>query len=280
MKSSANEFKRCKPLLGTFVELTLSGAPPRALAQASDRAFAAIAAVERAMSFHDPASELSRLNSAPVGEWAPVESALREVLRLALELQRESGGRFNVAVGAPLAAWGWLPGERGKIDWSALATPGFEVRGARARRLHDVRIDLGGIAKGYAVDAAVRELRRARLAGVVNAGGDLRVFGAERREVWLRAGSESKPTLRAAFVRNSAVATSSVRPRRRPGSRLGSSAYVDLRLRAPRLARGTAVVFARSCVVADAFTKIALLSPPRAAREFARRYRAEIRWLS
>ena len=65
MKSSGTIFRRCRPLLGTFVEVCVSGAAEATLRNATEGAFQAIEEVGRAMSFHDSGSELSRLNHLP-----------------------------------------------------------------------------------------------------------------------------------------------------------------------------------------------------------------------
>ncbi len=240
MKPCATAYSRCRPLLGTFVEVTLDDPSPEAM----DAAFSAVENVSRRMSFHDPKSELSRLNRAR--GWVRVSDALAEVLQLSLELQSESGGRFNVARSS---------------DWSRLDRPGFEVKGSRARRLLPVEIDLGGIAKGYAVDAAVEAI--GGNSGIVNAGGDLRVFGVPR-EVWIR---DSSSSMRPFLCGEEAIATS---------SNPSGSEYLDIPRR--RMARGrrTAVARANRCVLADALTKVALLSPKRTATRVAARYGAEV----
>ena len=92
-----NTIKRCQPLLGTFVEITLSGAAPEArLHQHAGKAFEMIRCVQRMMSFHDPDSDISRLNRC--GHLAPlqVHPWTYHVLDEAVKLSRETEGAFDI----------------------------------------------------------------------------------------------------------------------------------------------------------------------------------------
>lgn len=277
MRPSGNEYKRCRPLLGTFVEIALWGAPTKELSLPAELAYRSIEAVRAEMSFHDPESELSRLNRTPVGRWLRISSSFLEVLAISLDLQQRSLGRFNVAIADPLVQWRLLPGPKGQSRasvWSHLGTPGFELGDGKARRLFPVRIDLGGIAKGYAVDCAVQALREQNpsLSGYVNAGGDLRVFGRRSQQVWIRSGSQVQPMLRPVCLKNRSIATSSVISKLSP--------YVDIRKRKPLGRRKTATVSADRCVIADALTKIALLVPGPEAGKIMAHFGAEMRLLA
>jgi thiamine biosynthesis lipoprotein len=121
---------------------------------------------------------------------------------------------------------------------------------------------LDGIAKGFAVDRAVECLRDAGVAaGVVNAGGDLRMFGDAFEAVHVRPPKTPAQLLPIERLRNAAVATS------------GCVGLVDPRS-APAGAHAAGVtVIAADCMTADALTKPCLLEPRRAA-EFAARFGA------
>jgi len=118
---------------------------------------------------------------------------------------------------------------------------------------------LDGIAKGFAVDRAIDCLREAGMvAGSVNAGGDLRVFGDEWQPLHVRSGAS---LIYAGNIRDAAVATSA------------SAGLVHPRVVKPG-ARGV-TVFAADCMTADALTKPCLLEPQR-ADEFASRVGAQV----
>ena len=166
--------RRCRPLLGTFVEIDCDRG------SAIERGFAAIERVQRLMSVHEPDSELSRINR--FAHLGPIEISpdTGAVLARALDWSRISGGAFDVVrAGARALAMGGLPLHADQpqpdpaADWRDVALDHGSVSLSRPGC-----IDLGGIAKGYAVDRAVEALQRAGArSGLVNAGGDLRGFG-------------------------------------------------------------------------------------------------------
>jgi thiamine biosynthesis lipoprotein len=108
------------------------------------------------------------------------------VLARAQEFAVASRGAFDVAIAPLLSEWGYLPAHYEKDDAASyrdiVLPPGGMVR-----FLRPLAIDLGGIAKGFAVDWAVEALRAEGAAGgTVNAGGDLRAFGHEVEQIHLR----------------------------------------------------------------------------------------------
>jgi thiamine biosynthesis lipoprotein len=136
-------------------------------------------------------------------------------------------------------------------------------------------IDLGGIAKGFAVDQAIHALRRGGCTqATVNAGGDLRRFGPEPCLIHLRRRASLVPV---AELRCGAVATSSPHGGR-PGHRSQQiGCIIDPRRRRPWAGGGSVMVAARSCVLADALTKLAALAGP-ACQPLLARFGAQARW--
>lgn len=246
--------KRVRPLLGTFVAIELRGAVrERTLSRWIDRGFAAVAEVERLMSPFRADSDLSRLNRAPAGRRVALDRATLRVLRAANALHRDSGGAFDPRAGA-------APAPRGAP---------VELRGTSARRAGDAPLDLGGIAKGFAVDRAASAIRRAargRLdAACVDAGGDLRVWGRRAAEIAIRPRVDAPKLVLRARIREGAVATSTPRDGAR-GPALSPAALV--RPATGRVERARrAAVFAPRAVDADALTKVVLF----AGRETAER---------
>ena len=244
--------RHCRPLLGTFVEIAV---PPR-FAALVEPAFAAIAAVHERMSFHAESSDLAALRRAAVGTCVEVGSGTMAVLGFARILYERSGGLFDVAIGARLVAAGFLPRPAG-IDLRRMTgtSADLELLSANRVRLHrPMLIDLGGIAKGYAVDRAIDVLIAAGTdEAVVNAGGDLRVIGTE--PVTVR-GDEGTPAFTLALS-DAAIATSTPWADRRCWR--GAIAVPHLgRGRLPLATAGSVSVVADRCMVADAMTKIAL----------------------
>jgi len=264
------ETRRARPWLGTIVDIRVRGLEEKHALRAIEAAFDEIAAIHALMSFHDPESELSRLNRCAAETSTPVGSRTREVLDLALTIARESDGRFDPTVAADLVGWGFLPAPRGGrppepgASWRDVRLEGDLVRFARP-----LWIDLGGIAKGYAVDRAIERLVcEGATDACVNAGGDLRVIGSESEVVHLRlSGAASTSWLPAMELRDVSVASSSGHlERRRQGARwIGP--HLHGRLRRPVGVNSSVSVVAGRCAVADALTKVVL-----ADRRFAKRF--------
>jgi thiamine biosynthesis lipoprotein len=224
--------RRAQPLLGTLVEVGVavdcggSGADPLI-----DAAFATLAAVQACLSRFDGDSDLSRFHALRAGQHLRVRPHTAVVLGAAAVLRQDSAGLFDITLGSAPEGWR-LDG----LDWLRLDAA--------------ARFDLGGIGKGHAVDAAVAALQEGGCAsGWVNAGGDLRCFGAAELPLWLRdeSGGGVRPL---ATLADGAFATS----HSAPGSR---SRIVG---RASSLASAHASVAAPLCLWADALTKIVALS--------------------
>jgi thiamine biosynthesis lipoprotein len=246
--------RRAQPWLGTLVEISVEGAHEQ---EAVSMAFAAIARVHALMSFHNGASDVSRFNCAAAGDVVEVDPATWEVLRVAGDL---SAGVFDIACAPHLVGWEMLPAPHAQAP---PALPSDQVLaledGSRVRKLAPGWIDVGGIAKGFAVDRAVEVLQQAGVpGGCVNAGGDLRVFGTSRTPVTVR--SPRMPNTGGAQLNlaNAALATSgSYFSARRCGERM-VSALVDARTGEPIVCARSASVQAARCVLADALTKVVL----------------------
>lgn len=241
--------RRAQPWLGTLVAIMADGEP-----SALDGAFAEVALVHRLMSFHDPASDVSRLNRAAAGEAVAVHAHTWNVLQLSGQFAEASQGLFNPACAPKLVEWGSLPSP-------ACSAPSFlQLQAAfrceednTIRKLQPAWLDLGGIAKGYAVDMAVEALRRAGTAnGCVNAGGDLRVFGGRRWPVSVRDPQAPQRMRTQVELQNEALATSA--------SYFSPRSLVDGRDGGLLTLSGSISVRAARCVVADALTKVVMSS--------------------
>src|ERR1700740_1024197 len=106
MKSQSNEIRRARPLLGTFVEIGAVGANAIAGIEA---AFHEVETIHRLMSFHEPTSDVSRINRAVPGDVVPINRRTYEVLYRANMVSALSSGAFDVTVGGKLVEEGFLP---------------------------------------------------------------------------------------------------------------------------------------------------------------------------
>jgi thiamine biosynthesis lipoprotein len=124
-------------------------------------------------------------------------------------------------------------------------------------------VDLGGIAKGFAVDRAVETLKKNKVAnGVINAGGDIRVFGSIERTIHLRDPVSPTQVSGVLRVRDRAIATSA--------TYFAPGELIDGQTRRTMTDRVSVTVAARDCITADALTKVVFALREKAASLLAR----------
>lgn len=246
--------RRSRPFLGTFVEVQAdSGA-------AIEAAFAAIARVHDRMSAHVARSDVSQINCFGHLGAVDVDLWTASVVERAIFWSRHSEGTFDVVRAGKMAIeTGYLPRHPGQPSPEAAHWTWLEVQGKTVRLLKPGCIDLGGIAKGFAVDKAIEAMRSAGAAlGFVNAGGDLAGFGDRSWMVDIMHPERSRPVATVALC-GRALATSS---RHRDGDAL----------HLPGLEPGlsAASVLAGNAIDADALAKILIMGSPQAAHCLAR----------
>lgn len=207
--------------MGTAASLELRGRArvPDSLVLA--RVEARFVAVEAAMSAWDPHSELSRANRAPVDSTFTLSPLTGDCLALALELRAASGGAFEPGAGPLMKLWGFTRrlGRLPDPDSLAALLPTLgayryePAARAMTRRHPQVALDLGGIAKGYALDLAAADLRALGLrSALIDLGGNLYCLGeagpGEAWQVGIRDPLDRERLFAALSLRNEAVATS------------------------------------------------------------------------
>lgn len=219
-------YKRTELAMGTIVEISVADEDKTSeeIEEAVNKAFEAIKQVEKLMSSYREDSDVSRLNRLSEGKTIAVSDETLEVIKKSIEFSELSEGSFDITISPILQLWGFGKGSKKRIPTrdeiderlplvnfhniiidEAKKTVGFAHPG--------MKIDLGGIAKGYAVDKAVETLRREGIKGaMVNAGGDIYCLGTKAKgEPWTigvkqpRKPSQVLTTLK---VKDRAVATS------------------------------------------------------------------------
>jgi thiamine biosynthesis lipoprotein len=256
LRAEGTRVERARPLLGTKVAIAVEGLGEAAAHRAIDAAFAEVSRIHDLMSFHQAGSDVSRLNRQAADSAVTVDFRTMAVLQSAQRLAEASGGCFDITTAAQLVTCGALPDPGGVGDPDAtwrdieLRPDANTVRFARA-----LSIDLGGIAKGYAVDRAVVQLgRRGVAAGCVNAGGDLRVFGRVQL-IRLDPGVAVGEVIPILELEEGSVASSGALGA--PQAAGGAAIHFDGISRQPVQQRFACVV-ARDCVWADGLTKVVL----------------------
>lgn len=190
-------------LMDTLVTVKVYGDDPAALQQASAAAFAEMRRIaDLADRFPSPgspacaASDICRINTQAGGEPVTVKPETLEMLTLARRYHRESHGAFAVTIGPVMDLWGFagetphLPPPQQLTAALALVDDNRIDIDTAARRVRltqaGMKLDLGAIAKGYAVERAAAVLRRHGVTNaLIDAGGNIRVIGTTpRRQPW------------------------------------------------------------------------------------------------
>jgi FAD:protein FMN transferase len=216
------EFKR--PEMGTTFTITLYAREEAQARTASDAAFARIAALEQVMTDYDPDSELMQLCQKPAGQPVRVSEDLFDILQESQRIAELSGGAFDVTIGPLVRQWRRarrlekLPSPeqvaraRASVGWRKLQLD--PQKQTVTLTVPNMQLDLGGIAKGYAADNALRVLRQHDCPrALVAASGDIAVGEAPPgRKTWRVAiGAPQERTNLSAHslqLRNAAVSTS------------------------------------------------------------------------
>ena len=146
------------------------------------------------MSTYKPESQLSQVNARAYERPVQVDADIIAVVQRGLEFSRLSGGAFDITYARAGYLYDFRAHQRPSDGEIAAALPGVDYRQVQVDQAErtirflrkGVRIDLGGIAKGYAVDRAVEQLRGFGIAhAMVNAGGDTRLLGDRRGKPWI-----------------------------------------------------------------------------------------------
>ena len=183
-------------LMDTVVRFSLysQGLPEKKVDTAIDRAIQIMREMESKMSAHGDTSEIAKISNASGKKAVPVSPDVFWILEKSVEVSDKSHGAFDVTIGPMKTLWGFdletpsvpdplaitaiLP----RVDYREMILKGNEVYLSQP----GMGIDLGGIAKGDIVDRGVEILKEEGIeSGIVEAGGDLRIFGLPpQRRVW------------------------------------------------------------------------------------------------
>ena len=210
--------------MGTLFSITLYAPDSATATNAAAAAFKRITSLDRMMTDYDPDSELMQLCSQPVGVPARVSNDLFDVLQKAQRVAELSEGAFDPTVGPYVRLWRRARRTQTLPSSEALAAAG-EPAGYKKLRLDarnrtvtltvpNMQLDLGGIAKGYAADKALVELKsRGVTCALVAASGDIAAGDPPPGKPGWRVGIGTPDTAgnkltRTILLRNAAVSTS------------------------------------------------------------------------
>jgi len=209
--------------MGTYVHVTLVTADSAASAPDAQAAHRAIRLVDSLMSNWTTTSEVARINRVADSVTTPVQPLVRDVIARSLRVWRESDHTFDITIEPLVRAWGFIGGPR-RVPGEAEARAAWSLVGAGdvafdsgASTIHfarrGMRIDLGGIAKGYAVDLAMRSLReRGVTDALVDASGNMMSAGhpaaAPYWRIGLRDPRDRVPFFAQVWLAGDAISTS------------------------------------------------------------------------
>jgi len=190
----ADWFQREEAIMGTRVAVELWADDPVLGERAMSTVIDEMRRTDELMSTYKPESQLSQLNERGFERPVVLDPGIIEVVERALEMSRISDGAFDVTYASVGYLYDYRAHRRPTDEQITAALPGVDYRqvevdpGASTIRFlrKGVRIDLGGIAKGYAVDRAIEKLRALGIDhAMVNAGGDTRLLGDRRGKPWI-----------------------------------------------------------------------------------------------
>ena len=185
--SSLTTVKRTQMHMGTLVSITAVGRTHDEANDAITAGFQEIKRLEQLLSTWIPSSELSKVNAAAGRSAVKVSLETMAVVRKALQVAEMTDGAFNIAIGPAINAWNIsddprLPTSEELAALKPLVDLQYVHTDVWERTIHlqkpGMRIDVGGIGKGYAADQAVLVMKKAgAAAGVVALSGDIKTFG-------------------------------------------------------------------------------------------------------
>lgn len=182
---------------GTIIDVTFHGVEPERARQAAEAVEKDFNKMHTTWHAWKP-SEVTRVNEQlAAGEAFAVPSSVLPLIARSQELSRKSSGLFNPAIGRLLNLWGFQSDERppgpppspdaikalveARPSMDDLSLDGVTLRSGNPA----VKLDFGGIAKGYGIDRVIDHLRRMGIRNaIVNAGGNLRAVGRRGERPW------------------------------------------------------------------------------------------------
>ena len=194
-----SEIKYTRTLMGTVVEITLIGSDDARLNAAAEAAFDEIKRLEGLMSHYKDDSDVAKINRAAGKEAITISKETMDVIDASLKLSQITNGTFDITMGVLGKVWHFTKDDRGEMTVPSQAEvekllPLIDYRQIIIDKKNNtaklakqgMRINLGGIAKGYITGKAVEMLKRHGIKKcIVHAGGDMVVFQEANDTPWL-----------------------------------------------------------------------------------------------
>jgi thiamine biosynthesis lipoprotein len=188
------EYTEARPLMGTLVSMTVEGPRRDVLERGVNDAYREMSRLSDMMNHYNPDSAVSQINRAAGAQPVTVPRELMEVLAMARRVSERSEGAFDITVGS-LKVWRFNPEDPAMPSPEEIrhALPLVNFRHVMLNeknrtvllKQYGMRIDLGGIAKLYILDAGMQVLKQRGIThAMVNGGGDVAVMGSHQGRPW------------------------------------------------------------------------------------------------
>ena len=217
----ALEKERIQLLMGTTACVRVWAADDTTADRAIDMAFDALTLVDRVMSIYKPNSEISKLNRTCPQTWTKTDPLLYDVLQHAIHIAQQTEGAFDPTVLPLMLLWGFYGEKTPQLPSPEAILNILPHIGYQHLNLHPhlpeirfdtsgIQLDLGGIAKGYALDLAAKQLREANIqTAFLDIGGNLLLFGnTHKQTIGIQHPLHKDQLLGSIAIQNASVATS------------------------------------------------------------------------
>lgn len=192
--ATADWYTNEQAIMGTVIRTELWSDDPLTAGEAIRLVNEEMHRIDRLMSTYKPDSEISQVNRDAAEKPVRISAELLDLLARGIEMSRLTGGAFDITYASIGQLYDYRAGVRPDEQQIAAALPAIDYRFVELDldectvffSRHGVRIDLGGIAKGYAVERGVGILRAQGIEhGLISAGGDSRILGDRRGAPWI-----------------------------------------------------------------------------------------------
>jgi thiamine biosynthesis lipoprotein len=186
-------FEQSRAIMGTSIHVEIWHEDPAQAAELLNEVMDIMHGIDDAFSPYKPDSQLSVVNQHAGQNWVEISPQFLDLLTKSHHMSQLTGGAFDITYASVGRYYDYREGVRPTDDRVAQALLAIDYRyveldgtARRVRFAHpDVYVDLGGIAKGYAVDLAIAHLLQAGVGQAsVSAGGDSRIVGDRRGKPW------------------------------------------------------------------------------------------------
>jgi thiamine biosynthesis lipoprotein len=222
-EQSLHPIERTRIMMDTVVSIVIydNDRPPEEVEYIIDAAFNAMSDIDSLANNYNELSTVSKINEEAYKGFFEIDSNLTKIIQQSLEIAEISNGAYDISVAPVLKLWPFQdstqyvpPDVEIKKKLQFINYKNIRLSGNKIKFSNEnVKIDLGGIAKGYAVDVAMDVLLKYHIKdALINAGGDIKAVCSDltknRRKIWIQHPRAKKKLVGYFKMNNGSVATS------------------------------------------------------------------------